>query len=544
MSDPSSEHREPPGDASPTGTVTLALQDGIGADGGQAPDLDRRTRTGTGGRWMTDSRFWILQLIILALYLARLAATVAFHADQSSLAVQLSTFVIFLIPVTYAALNYGLGGAVLTSGWVALLAVPRFIYYADSHAYAAAWTEVLQVVLLGVLALLIGQRVSADRDARSLVLTAREAHLSAEARYRDLFERNQAPILIVDPEGFVVEANASAQRAFGTTAGTPPSTGSASRAGPPPIRLVDMIGPEAAGHVLTRLISARLGNDGEGDASSASERVEPVAIDVDGDPILYRPSASVLEGPGGEGGMQVVFEDVTAETRRHDQMEAYAARVVLGQEEERRRIAQEIHDGPVQALIHLCRQIDEVDAPSHRPSGDPVAVSDLRATVEDTVAELRSIAKGLRPSILDDLGLVASINQLVTEAGERQRLETSFGVTGTERRLPQTLELALFRIAQEALSNAERHARAQRVAVGMNFDPGGLRLLVKDDGVGFDPSQSRSTDGAHGLGLSGMTERAHLIGGRLVIHSERDNGTTVDVWVPSTDLEPIRHPGH
>ena len=170
-------------------------------------------------------------------------------------------------------------------------------------------------------------------------------------------------------------------------------------------------------------------------------------------------------------------------------------------------------------------------------ASDGPPLTELRSIVEDTVAELRSIAKGLRPSILDDLGLVASINQTLTDAGERQRFETSFGVTGTERRLSPTVELALFRIAQEAISNVERHAAARRVAVGMNFEATGLRMLVKDDGVGFAPSQRPDGTRSSSLGLPGMTERAHLIGSRLIIHSEPGFGTTVDVWVPTTILD-------
>ncbi len=117
---------------------------------------------------------------------------------------------------------------------------------------------------------------------------------------------------------------------------------------------------------------------------------------------------------------------------------------------------------------------------------ETLPLGDLRKIAEDTIVELRSITKGLRPSILDDLGLVASIGQILTEAGGRHRFETSFGVTGPERRLKPTVELALFRIAQEAISNIERHAAANRVAIGLNFEQLGLRLLVKDDGVGFD----------------------------------------------------------
>ena len=175
-------------------------------------------------------------------------------------------------------------------------------------------------------------------------------------------------------------------------------------------------------------------------------------------------------------------------------MEAFAARVVSGQEEERRHIAQELHDGPVQTLIHLCRQIDEMSSYGEPTPEGAVELADLRSIVEGTVAELRSIAKGLRPSVLDDLGLVASINQILAEAGERHQFETSFGVTGTERRLSPTVELALFRIAQEAISNIERHAAANHVAIGMSFEHDGLRLLVKDDGIGFDQADDRGIE--------------------------------------------------
>jgi signal transduction histidine kinase len=216
-------------------------------------------------------------------------------------------------------------------------------------------------------------------------------------------------------------------------------------------------------------------------------------------------------------------------------MEAYAARVVLGQEEERRHIAQELHDGPVQTLIHLCRKLDEVSSRDEDPSpGGTLRLSDLRVIVEETVAELRSIARGLRPSVLDDLGLVASINQIVSEAGERQRFDASFGVTGPERRMAPAVELALFRIAQEALSNAERHASANRVAVGLSFDDCGVRLLVTDDGVGFDIGDDHENADSGRLGLRGMTERARLIGSELTVHTGPGEGTTVDVRVPAT----------
>ena len=138
----------------------------------------------------------------------------------------------------------------------------------------------------------------------------------------------------------------------------------------------------------------------------------------------------------------------------------------------------------------------------------------MRSSVEDTVAELRSIARGLRPSVLDDLGLVASINQVLTEATEREGFQSAFTVDGTVTRLPPAVELAVFRIAQEAVTNAGGTPTPVRVDVGLQFGDGWLGLSVADDGAGFDP-QSEFWGDTQSLGLPGMSERARLIGGRL-----------------------------
>ncbi len=520
----------------PPEVTPLPIPDGLdGLNGARGTPTERAIRP----KPWASSQFWMLQFIVLALFLVRLAATVAFHLDTTALVLEFSTFVLFVVPVLYTALNYGFEGAILTSAWVTLLAVPRFVVAVSDHDIQAAWAELAQIILLDAISLLIGQRVSAEREALLLAESSREAHLRAEALYRNLFDSNQAPILIVDESGVVIEANASALQVFTPSDPTGGRAHPGARGTAP--RLVDMIGAEAAGQVLTRLISARLpsASSDHDPGGLPSGRLEPVRLEVGGQPALFRPSATVLDQAGGGLRMQVVFEDVTAETRRHDLMEAYAARVVLGQEEERRHLAQELHDGPVQTLIHLCRQIDRIERQVATAPDAGASLANLRIIAEGTVAELRSIAKGLRPSILDDLGLVASINQMLTEAGERQQFETSFGVTGTARRLPPAVELALFRIAQEAITNVERHARADRVAVGLSFESSGLRLLVKDDGVGFEPPFESDQGNSSSLGLPGMTERAHLIGSTLTIRSEPGAGTSVDVWVPTTIIETI-----
>ena len=214
--------------------------------------------------------------------------------------------------------------------------------------------------------------------------------------------------------------------------------------------------------------------------------------------MLYRTDATWLTYAAGQQLVQLVLHDVTIETLRQEWMEAYAARVLNAQEEERRHIAQELHDGPLQALVYLCRRIDEVrsgvgdehpeDLNGSTDGKTKVAaeLEEVRHLAESLIGEIRGISRGLRPSVLDDLGLVAATRRLLDDLEQRTGIDTTLGITGNERRLPTPIELALFRVAQEAISNAELHAGPGRVAVGMSFEPNGVRLLVSDDGDGFD----------------------------------------------------------
>lgn len=252
-----------------------------------------------------------------------------------------------------------------------------------------------------------------------------------------------------------------------------------------------------------------------------------VRVTVDGTPMFFRAEATWLTDALGNDQVQLVLNDVTAETLRQEWTEAYAARVLTAQEEERRHIAQELHDGPLQALVYLCRRIDEVE----RGGGENVTgeLAGLRHLAESLIGELRGIPRGLRPSVLDDLGLVAATRRLLEDLEKRTGIDTTLGITGAERRLPISVELALFRVAEEAISNAELHAEPLRVAVGMSFEPGGVRLLVSDDGHGFDAVRN-GTGPRSSLGLVGMSERLHMVGGRVDIDSSPAGGTTVDAW--------------
>ena len=212
-------------------------------------------------------------------------------------------------------------------------------------------------------------------------------------------------------------------------------------------------------------------------------------------------------------------------------LRAYAAHVLRVQEEERKRVAQELHDETVQKVVLVCRQLDAADV-AGRPDARHAALQDARRTAERAVAELRDFARALRPPSLEELGLVSALRRLVAEVAERSRLTVGLDIPHGERRSTPELELALFRIAQEALHNVERHARATHAQVTVTFGRQDVRLTIVDDGVGFAVRPDQDFASAGHLGLLGMRERAEMLGGTLDVRTALQRGTVVSAVIP------------
>jgi two-component system sensor histidine kinase UhpB len=210
-----------------------------------------------------------------------------------------------------------------------------------------------------------------------------------------------------------------------------------------------------------------------------------------------------------------------------DRLRTLSAAVLDAQEEERRRISRELHDDTAQTLTSLllyAKALEQGDAPADVRE----ALAELREEVARSLEGVRRMARELRPSALDDLGLVAALDGYTHELARRSGLGIGFE-SACGGRLPPHVELVLYRIAQEALTNAAKHARAARVRVALVREPGAVTLTVHDDGRGFDP---RVIDPGHGVGLFSMRERAELAGGSLHLSSAPGRGTTVSVRVP------------
>ena len=208
-----------------------------------------------------------------------------------------------------------------------------------------------------------------------------------------------------------------------------------------------------------------------------------------------------------------------------------ANQVIDAQEDERKRIARELHDDTAQILFAQLLNIT-----AFKSSRDPEvqrAAESLEPMTVEAIEGVRRLALELRPPALDDLGVREAIAELAQRTAENSGLDVQVQAELSRERLPAEIELVLYRVAQEALTNAVKHAAARTAVVQLTRSPGGVHLLVKDDGRGFTlEEKGRRDDQGIGLGLFGMEERASLVGGTLTITSVRHSGTQVEMFIP------------
>ena len=209
-------------------------------------------------------------------------------------------------------------------------------------------------------------------------------------------------------------------------------------------------------------------------------------------------------------------------------------RAVSAQEEERKRLARDLHDQTGQTLSALAIGLSSVgEMLSRDPAHAQQHLESLQGMSTSAIADLHRFVADLRPSLLDDLGLVAALRAMAKQVEERGGIAVEVAVDGPVRRLGTEIETVLYRIAQEALTNTLRHAQARGAWIALQFGPERIRLTVRDDGRGFVPSGVGSRTGKQrAWGLLGMQERAELVGGTLCVESAPGEGTCVTVDVP------------
>jgi len=214
------------------------------------------------------------------------------------------------------------------------------------------------------------------------------------------------------------------------------------------------------------------------------------------------------------------------------------SRIIQAQEEERQRISQQIHDGPTQTMSNLVLQAEVCERFVDKdPDEAKAELAGLKTTIHHTLQEMRRFIFDVRPMILDDLGLVPTLRRYLQDFGERNNIQTNFVLQGSESRLPKHLEISLFRVIQEALTNVAKHAHAPHARVALEIEDRKITVVVEDDGVGFNVMEAeQERHGPRRMGIANMRQRVEkLLKGRLVIESTPGKGTRVIATIPISE---------
>jgi signal transduction histidine kinase len=459
----------------------------------QILDATRRLRPPVRSR-----RFWVVQAGVLfvafldELVLDYMGVQLPFGIPNAAITALL------VIPVIYAAMNFGVRGGVGTALWATALLVPDW-FFITHMTRTNIWVEAGNLAILNAVAIVVGQRVEREGHARRRAEKALRDSEAAETRYRALFEEQHAPVLVTDSTGEVTGANAAATR---------------------------LLGAGVSGRLLTDLVGATVTAilDGSVPRLSVGDRV-------------FVPKARTLDVGSGESLVQIVLVDATEEERRAREQRAYAAHLVTVEEDERRRLAQDLHDDELQTLTYLVRMLELLSDDPRLPPELAERVRHNGELATGVVDVLGTVIHGLRPPVLDDFGVVAALRQLAAEVRARHGISVRLRVSGDQVRLSAQTELTVYRVAQEALSNVVHHAQASHTWVDLKFGEQ-VVLTVTDDGCGIPGSSLTSASSGGHLGLMGMRERVNLVGGSLEVGAHGPKGTMVRATLRVTLPEP------
>ncbi|WP_174614283.1 sensor histidine kinase [Virgibacillus ihumii] len=224
------------------------------------------------------------------------------------------------------------------------------------------------------------------------------------------------------------------------------------------------------------------------------------------------------------------FRQVNEMIAEAKEKQEFGLKIIEAQEEERRKISREIHDGPAQMLANILLRSELVDRTFRNgPVEDAIKeVKSMRKMVRSSLYEVRRIIYDLRPMALDDLGLVPTIRKYIATIADYNDAEITFSSAGEQKRLNQKYEIAIFRLVQEAVQNAIKHADSTCIKVKIEINEQNISVEIKDNGKGFDPDMKRDKS----FGLIGMRERVEMLDGNLSIDTGVGKGTMIQISVP------------
>jgi signal transduction histidine kinase len=465
--------------------------------------------------------------------------------------------IVFLLPVAAATFAFGLPGGLITLSLAALIMLPRVLWV--SSYPGDAWLETLAVLFVGGIVIWMiatqerEKRLRQEAVARLRTINLICSHVTRSLELEQIL--NSALDRIVEVTGvemgFIYLLDGESQDLLLTLQrGVPAELGNEFRhlrMGETLCGKVAQTGKPLVVDDLPQEYPAATGLAFKAGMRSfaavplvAQDRVVGV-MDL-ADSRAARLSAQDLECLNSVGNaIGVAVENAYL----YRSMRYYVQQVTRAQEDERARIARELHDDTLQSLIVLSRRLETLAKADERLSPSrALELYDLWKHTDDVIQGLRRFNRDLRPSTLDDLGLVPALEGLAAGMTDVDGIITRVYVKGAIRRLAPEVELALFRIAQEALNNVKKHAEATEVVINVAFTDDAVEMTVHDNGKGFTlpaPVEELATSGH--LGLIGMLERARLLGGALSINSQQGLGTNVIVTVPDALAGPGEQAG-
>ena len=444
---------------------------------------------------------------LLALF--ALTAFACFLVFGDFFPLHLDVFAFAVLPlVMWAGIDFGIAGATLAVFLIATIATVLtalgFGPFASNTAFTNAVLLDLLFTLLSVsglaLAAVIAERERAEAERERLIRA--QAELEARLRHAAVVESSDDAIVSEDLSGVVLSWNQAATRIFGFT--------EAEAIGRPISQLLppELLSDEGTGfHKLRwgqRIIQLQRPGTTAGETAHLSSAISPLR-----------------DANGGLAGVVRIVRDVSEGKRAEEALARAKRKIIRVQEQERARIARELHDDIGQRLALLTVGLTGLS-------------EDLRAQAAGIASDLQTLSHELHPSKIEVVGAVTAMRLFCREFAEQHRFDVEFQTTDISRPLPSNISLSLFRILQEALHNTAKHSGVRHCRVRLWEALGWVHMVVSDEGKGFDPS---STTENRGIGLITMQERVSLVDGELRIESHPGSGTTLHVRVPITETD-------
>ena len=465
--------------------------------------------------------FWLILILLVLITLPYYEEALEHPAFLTHLTANLGLTrhaferVLYLAPIVWAGFLFGWRGAFVTSLVATALMLPRAIFI--SLYPTDAIFETGAVFIIGNVLAISFDSLRKERKYRTQLEVTHQELQASEQRFRELFENAHDAIWLHDLDGNFITANKAAEKLSGYSMEELCK-----------MNVKSFLSDESLN--LARQIRSKLLQN-----EPVEQPYEQRLIKKDGSEAVVQLATSLVFDKGEPAAFQHIARDITEQKRMQENLRFYLQQVTKAQEEERKRISHELHDETVQALVVLSRQLDTLTfGDKGLPEDSRHRLEEIWKQTDDIIREVRRLSQDLRPAALDRLGLLPALEWLASEVTEYSGIVTKVNILGKQRRLPEEVELVLFRITQEALRNVWRHSQASKAEIKVEFEESKTRITVSDDGEGFnlpDKIGDLARDGK--LGLAGMQERAQLVGGNLMVQSRPGGGTSISVTVES-----------